>query len=498
VTTGPWPLDGNKIQNMNRQLAMTATQPTPWTLPEILKATGGELLCGGQMQGFENVSIDSRSISPNDLFVAIAGDVHDGHTFVNDVVKQGVDGLVVSKEKTAELPISEWQARNIACVAVADTTRALGDLAAFHRSRTDVAVIAITGSNGKTTTRQMTAEVVAKKFSTLATIGNYNNQIGVPLTLLRLTSEHAWAIVELGTNSPGEIDRLAQICSPDIGVIINIGPAHLEGLGSLDGVMREKEQLIDHLKPAGKAVLNADDRRVCKIANRTEKDVLLFGLSENAAIRATAVQEKIGGISFSLDLPRESLSVDLKVPGQFMVINALAAAAVGHLLELSAAEIKTGLEAFKPAWGRMNLFQTANGIHIIDDTYNANPDSMQAAITTLKALRANNRSVFVAGDMLELGARTESLHKQVGAWAAVANIDKLLITGEFANAVVCGAVDAKMKRDNIFTGSRDDILDALKDSLRPGDWVLIKGSRGARMDTIVEGLKEWAGIKPEA
>jgi UDP-N-acetylmuramoyl-tripeptide--D-alanyl-D-alanine ligase len=181
-----------------------------------------------------------------------------------------------------------------------------------------------------------------------------------------------------------------------------------------------------------------------------------------------------------------------------MVINALAAAAVGHLLELSAAEIKSGLEKFKPAWGRMNIFKTANGIHIIDDTYNANPDSMQAAITTLKALRANNRSVFVAGDMLELGARTESLHKQVGAWVAVANIDKLLITGKFANAVVSGAVDAKMKRDDIFSGSRDEILDALKDSLRPGDWVLIKGSRGARMDTIVEGLKEWAGIKPEA
>ena len=472
--------------------------PLPWTLSEILKATGGEFLCGDQMQGFEKVSIDSRNISAKDLFVAIAGDVHDGHAFISDVVEQGARGLIVNSEKARDLPIAAWQTRNIACVAVHDTTRALGDLAAFHRSRTDAALIAITGSNGKTTTRQMTAEVVAQKFSTLATIENYNNQIGVPLTLLRLTPEHAWAVVELGTNSPGEIARLAQICSPDIGVITNIGPAHLEGLGSLDGVMREKEQLIDHLKTGGRAVLNTDDRRVNKIANRTGKDVLLFGLSKNAGIRATAVKEKVGGISFSLDLPRESLTVDLKVPGQFMVINALAAAAVGHLLELSAAEIKSGLEKFKPAWGRMNIFKTANGIHIIDDTYNANPDSMQAAITTLKALRANNRSVFVAGDMLELGARTESLHKQVGAWVAVANIDKLLITGKFANAVVSGAVDAKMKRDDIFSGSRDEILDALKDSLRPGDWVLIKGSRGARMDTIVEGLKEWAGIKPEA
>jgi UDP-N-acetylmuramoyl-tripeptide--D-alanyl-D-alanine ligase len=479
---------------------MDNAHPLPWTVDEILKATGGELLCGNQdqTQGFEKVSIDSRNISPKDLFVAIVGDVHDGHRFANDVVNQGVGGLVVAKDKTGELPISGWQARHVACVAVPDTLRALGDLAAFHRSRNDVAVVAITGSNGKTTTRQMTAEVVAQKFSTLSTIGNYNNQIGVPLTLLKLAPEHAWAVVELGTNSPGEIARLAQICSPDIGVITNIGPAHLEGLGSLEGVMREKGQLVDHLKTGGRAVLNADDRRVSKIADRTEKDVLLFGLAKNAAIRATAVQEKISGISFSLDLPRERLTVDLKVPGQFMVINALAAAAVGHPLELSAAEIKSGLETFKPAWGRMNIFETASGIHIIDDTYNANPDSMQAAITTLNALRTNNRSVFVAGDMLELGARTESLHKQVGAWAAMANIDKMMVTGEFATAVISGAVDAKMNRDDIFTGSRGEILNALKDSLRPGDWVLIKGSRGARMDTVVEGLKEWAGIKPEA
>jgi len=344
----------------------------------------------------------------------------------------------------------------------------------------------------------MTAAVVAGKFNMLSAIGNYNNQIGVPLTLLRLAPEHRWAVVELGTNSPGEIARLAQICSPDIGVITNIGPAHLEGLGSLDGVMHEKGQLIDHLKAKGKAVLNADDRRVSKIAaktKRTKKDILFFGLSENAAIRATVVNEKTTGISFSLDLPQESLSVDLKVAGQFMVINALAAAAVGHLLGLSAAEIKVGLETFEPAWGRMNILETAGGIHVIDDTYNANPDSMKAAITTLRSLRANNRSVFVAGDMLELGAQAESLHRQVGAWAATADINKLLVTGDYADAVAAGAKDAGMKNENIFTGSQEKILNILKGSLNPGDWVLVKGSRGARMEAIVEGLKEWAGVK---
>ena len=274
--------------------------------------------------------------------------------------------------------------------------------------------------------------------------------------------------------------------------------AHLEGLGSLDGVMREKGQLIEHLKAEGKAVLNADDRRVSKIAAQTKKDVHFFGFSEKAAIRATTVNEKASGISFRLDLPQESITVDLKVAGQFMVINALAAAAVGQLLELPAAEIKAGLETFEPAWGRMNIVQTASGIHVIDDTYNANPDSMKAAITTLTSLRANNRSVFVAGDMLELGAQTESLHRQVGVWAATAKISKLLVTGEYAHAVAGGAKEAGMQSENIFTGSQEEILDTLKDALKPGDWVLVKGSRGAHMDTIVEGLKRWAGVKPEA
>jgi UDP-N-acetylmuramoyl-tripeptide--D-alanyl-D-alanine ligase len=476
---------------------MSNGQTLPWTLSEILEATGGELLSGDRMQEFENIGIDSRDIAARDVFVAIAGDVHDGHTFVNDVVQQGVSGLIVSQKKSADLPVTDWQARQIACVAVADTTRALGDLAAYHRSRTNVPLTAITGSNGKTTTRQMTAQVVAQKYNTLATIGNYNNQIGVPLTLLRLTGKYEQAVVELGTNRPGEIARLTQICAPDIGVVTNVGPAHLEGLGSLDGVMREKEQLIEYLKAGGKAVLNADDHRVYQMASRTQREKLLFGLSKEAEVRATAVTERTGGTSFRLHLPQERLLVALRVPGHFMVLNALAAAAVGYLLKLSAEDIKAGLESFEPVWGRMDIFQTANGIHIIDDTYNANPESMKAAITTLRTLRRNNRSLFVAGDMLELGDQSEALHKQVGAWAAAANIDKLLVTGDFANAMASGAMSAKMKLADIFTGTRDEIIDTLKQSLKAGDWVLIKGSRGARMETIVKGLKSWAGMKED-
>jgi UDP-N-acetylmuramoyl-tripeptide--D-alanyl-D-alanine ligase len=466
-----------------------------WTTSEILEATGGELLCGGEDHRFIGISIDSRTIAPNDMFVAIIGNVHDGHTFIHDVLNQGVKGLIVNSNKMHDFPVSELQTRNIACVTVNDTTRALGNLAAFHRSRLDISVVAITGSNGKTTTRKMTTDVVSCKFKTLSTIGNYNNEIGVPLTLLQLSPEHEWAVVELGTNSHGEIARLTKICMPDIGVITNIGPAHLEGLGSLEGVMQEKGQLINYLKPNGKAVLNADDHRVSKIAAETKKDVLLFGLSRDAEIRASAIKAKTSGVCFNLDLPPKSMVVNLSMPGQFMVTNALAAASVGYLLDLPTQEIKRGLEGFKPAWGRMNILKTPNGISIIDDTYNANPDSMKAAITTLKSLRANNRSVLVAGDMLELGEQSESLHRQVGALAATSGIKKLYLTGKFTSATAIGAQDAQMKSENIFAGTQQEIIDALICWLKPGDWVLVKGSRGAKMENIVAGLKLWTGLE---
>ncbi|MGD9305666.1 MAG: UDP-N-acetylmuramoyl-tripeptide--D-alanyl-D-alanine ligase, partial [Desulfobacterales bacterium] len=227
---------------------MTTKNPISWTTREILEATGGVLLCGDLDRQFGGISIDSRNITPTDVFVAIVGDVHDGHGFAKEVIERGIQGVVINKSKAAELPVSKWCDRNIACAAVEDTTYALGDLAAFHRKRMPASIIAITGSNGKTTTRKLTAGVVASQFKTLSTRGNYNNDIGLPLTLLRMHAAHTWAVVELGTNSPGEIARLAEICTPDIGVITNIGPAHLEKLGTLDGVLREKGDLLKQLK----------------------------------------------------------------------------------------------------------------------------------------------------------------------------------------------------------------------------------------------------------
>ena len=482
----------------DKRQTMTNDHLIPWTAQELVAATGGELLCEDRHRHFAQISIDSRKISPGDVFVAIIGDIHDGHSFLEDVIHRGIKGVVINKDKAKEIQISNWHDKNITGIAVEDTTRALGDLAAFHRNRTDASVVAITGSNGKTTTRNLTAAVMAPQFNTLSSFGNYNNQIGLPLTLLRLHQGHTWAVVELGTNGPGEIARLAEITSPEIGVITNIGPAHLEGLGSLEGVMHEKGDLLTKLRPDGKAILNADDPRIMKLAEQTDKAVVLFGLSENAMIRAEAVEENANGVSFTLVLPQKRVPVDLNISGQFMVSNALAAAAVGTVVGLSAERIKVGLENFSSAPGRMSYFQMPNGIHIIDDTYNANPDSMKAAILTLKALRADNRSILVAGDMLELGEQSASLHNRIGTLAGTSGIRRIYLTGEFAEAVAAGAQESHMNGRDIITGTKAEILADLKNYLKPGDWVLIKGSRGMRMEDIVKGLKEWAAIKPSA
>ncbi len=467
-------------------------RPTTWTTAEILEATGGDLLLDDLKHSFSGISIDSRNISVDELFVAIKGDTHDGHSFIGDVIERGVSGLLIDRANTHTLPGKESIENGIVCITVNDTIRALGDLAAFNRKHSNASVVAITGSNGKTSTRKMTAGVVSKRFSTLSTSGNLNNLIGLPLTLLNLNLNHRWAVLELGMNSPGEIKRLAEICSPDIGVITNIGPAHLEGLGSLDAIMQAKGELLEEIKPDGTAALNADDPRLLQLADYTSRNVLFFGRSKNARIRARSVKGTGAGLSFTLVLPEESITVDLKTPAAFMISNALAAAAVGYLLGLTAGEIKDGLEDFKPVKGRMNILKTVKGINIIDDTYNANPDSMKAAINTLRSLKENHMGILIAGDMLELGDHAESMHRNIGRIAAVSDIAKLYVTGQFSQTVASGAMDEDMNPRDIFTGTKEEILEGIKDRLGPGDWVLVKGSRGMTMETIVQGLLDWA------
>ena len=464
----------------------------PWTIDDIVSATGGRLLFGNTVYRFSGIAIDSRRIAPDELFVCIRGDVHDGHSFAEAVIREGVKGILINEHNAESLPLNRWKEKQVACIAVDDTTRALGNLAAYNRNRARVSVIAITGSNGKTTTRKMTANVVSRRFDTLAAKGSFNNEIGLPLTLLSLTADHRWAVLELGMNHPGEIRRLGEICRPDIGMITNIGPAHLEGVGSIEGVTEAKAELLETIVTGGTVILNADDKRVSGLAARTQNRILYFGLSKQATVRGLDVSANDHTVAFTLSLPGETASVRLQTPGLFMVSNALAAAAVGHCIGLTAREIKAGLEAFKPVQGRMTIFSPGKGIHVIDDTYNANPESMAAAIRSLQSLRGDRRGIMVAGDMLELGKTAEQLHRNIGAMAARSGIARLYITGAYAESVAAGAKDQDMDHRRIFVGTREEILEDLTGRLRTGDWVLIKGSRGMRMEKVVEGLKAWA------
>ncbi|HSO60479.1 MAG TPA: UDP-N-acetylmuramoyl-tripeptide--D-alanyl-D-alanine ligase [Desulfobacterales bacterium] len=462
---------------------------------DILKATGAERVCGDGRQRFAGISIDSRTIAEGELFVAIRGGVHDGHRFIPDVLGRGVTGLLIDGRSLDALPEASRAAGRVACAAVADTTRALGDLGAFHRRRSRAAVIAVTGSNGKTSTRRMTAAVASQRYRVLEADRNLNNQIGVPLTLFRLAPEHEWAVLELGTSMPGEIARLADICAPEIGVITNIGPAHLEGLGSLEGVLAEKSALLFGLRADGRAVLNADDPRLRPLAQGADPQALLFGLSADAGVRAARIQETAAGLDFDLMLPSETVRVHLGAHGRFMVQNALAAAAVGHLLGLSGAEIAAGLGCFTPVAGRMQVSHLPDGITLIDDTYNANPASMEAALAVLDSLKGGGRSILVTGDMRELGNEARHMHREIGRLAAQTGVGRLLACGDLAAETAAGARSGGMAGADIVIGTRSDIAHALLEALRPADRVLVKGSRAMGMEHIIRAIQDWSNTR---
>ena len=467
---------------------MKAFEPIPWSLDDILTATGGKLTAPTADRAFAGISIDSRTIAADELYVAIVGRNHDGHKFIRNSIAGGATGALVHRDNTSVCADPVFDRKNLPCIAVPDTTRALGDLAGFQRRRAEISLVAVTGSNGKTSTREMMTAVAAQKFALLTTRGNLNNEIGLPLTLLRLSRDHRWAIVELAMNRPGEIRRLTDICAPDIGVITNIGPAHLQGLGSIEGVMHAKGELLETMHAGATAVLNADDPRVSRLAAIGPSHIVTFGRTPTADVRAESIAADGLTTRFTLVLPDGRIDVHLMVPGLFMVSNALAAAAVGMLMGLDADRIRNGLESFQAVSGRMHVFKTG-GIGIVDDTYNANPGSMEAAINTLSLLKGNRRAVLVAGDMLELGRESASLHRQIGKLAARAHIDGICPYGRYADVVAAGARDAGMNPGDIIPGDKKKIVAHLVSWLKPGDWVLVKASRAMGMESVVRDLK---------
>lgn len=422
------------------------------------------------------------------VFVALQGERLDGHAFIKDALERECACVVVSKR--IRVP------KHVNVIEVTDTLRALGDIAHFHRMRVRPAVLAITGSNGKTTTKEMVYSILEHaridgermRGKVLKTEGNFNNLVGLPLTLLRLGGREKAAVLELGTNRPGEIGRLTEIAEPDIGLITSIGPAHLSGLGSVAGVAREKGALFRRMNRRGVAVVNLSDARVRRAGEGFKGRRVTYG-NEGAVRAEEPSMLRSGRLRFVLRLGPERVNIRLGLCGGHNLENAVGAAAMAHAFGAAAADIRRGLEAVRPVSMRMAL-ERWQGVGIINDTYNANPASMSAALKTLGEMPGRGRKIAVLGDMLEMGPRERRCHQELGAAAARSGVDALYVLGDFADAVRYGATRAGMDGAAVVVGTNHrDLGRAVSAAAKAGDWVLFKGSRGAAMEKALAAFK---------
>ena len=464
----------------------------PFRVQDALLWTDGVLLSGDSEAVLSGVSIDSRTIETGELFVAIVGPDHDGHRFVKGAMERGAAGLLVENGRTQP----EMLAAPIPVIGVGDSTVALGDLAAGHRSEFRGPVVAITGSNGKTTTKEMCAAILSAAGPCHRTPGNLNNQYGLPLTLLSRTERDRSLVVEFGMNHRGEIARLVDIAHPTVGVITNIGSAHIEHLGSREEIAIEKGDLVALLPEDGTAVLNADDPLVAAQRQRTRAGVISFGTSQDADVRGEGVAKlDAPGYALKLMTPAGAVSVEVQGLGQTTIANALAAAAAALAAGASLTDIASGLSDYRPIKGRLERRELSGEIVLIDDTYNANPQSTEAALHLLAELKGVHRGVAVLGDMGELGETAESAHREAGRLAATLGIDVLIALGERAEIVASGALASGMSRDCVVVAT--DHTDAGTRAcavLRKRDTVLVKGSRSMKMERVVEAIVSEKGF----
>lgn len=452
---------------------------------------------GWTKQRIRQLSLDSRSIHAGDVFVAMKGDRFDGHDFVGAALSRGAVGAIVHDTyDVAPLALKPGTKRGLPFIlGVRDPLFAYQQLATHHRSRFHIPVVAVTGSNGKTTTKEMVASVMAHRWKVLKTEGNLNNRIGVPQTLFRLNGRHEGAVIEMGVDHIGQTTRLCEMARPTIGVITNIGPDHLEFFGNMEGSAQAKAELLDLLPPDGTAVLNADDPYYDYLAARARCGVVSFGFSAKADVRAMdAKPDGNDGTIFRLLLPGKvrHIIVHIRVQGAHNVTNALAAGAVGAVLGLPGAVIAQGLSRFRPAAMRSQMLMS-HGVKIINDCYNANPASMKAAVQLLAQTGAERKKIAVLGDMLELGSGAVRLHEDVGAFLAHQGIDQLVACGVLGQSLAEGAKRAGLDRTRILeVPDAAAAAAALKRIVKPGDVVLVKASRGMKLEEVVQALQ---GVK---
>lgn len=460
----------------------------PLTLEQVARDTSGIILRGDPAAVVRGVSTDSRMVDHDQLFVPLVGQRFDGHSFIGDALARGAVGVLLGAGR--ELPANV--SHDAGVIAVDDTLTALQRLAAGQRRRLRKGrVVAVTGSTGKTTTKDMIAAIFADRHRTVHTRGNFNNEIGLPLTLLDADRHTDVLVVEMGMRGPGEIRALAAIAGPHVGVITNVSEVHLERLGSVDNIAAAKRELIEALPEDGVAVLNGDDPLVMAMVDYAPSDVILYGLQPHNDVRASdVIVDGEAGSRFALHFRGQSTTMKLPIPGRHNVMNALAAAGAAFALRLTVDDVAHGLAQITRHRSpmRLDITSTSNGVRVVNDAYNAGPASMAAALELLSTMRGGRR-VAVLGDMLELGTVAQQAHSDVGTDVARLGIDQLVAVGDYATTVITAAVGAGMPAERTI-GCRDaaEAVDVVRRLVRPGDIVLIKASRGIRLEQVADCL----------
>jgi UDP-N-acetylmuramoyl-tripeptide--D-alanyl-D-alanine ligase len=470
---------------------MTDSMAT-FEVDDVLAATQGILLTQEPKGRFRGVETDSRAVKPGDLFVALQGENFDGHEFIGQAWQKGAKGVVVEETRVGNV-LKIRQKRNqdsLAVFGVAKTLRAYQDLAQFHRARFSIPVIAITGSNGKTTTKEMVSRVLGTRWRVLQTHGNFNNAIGVPKTLLGLQARHQAAVIEMGVDQVGQTTRLCDMARPTLGVVTNVGPDHLEFYKTMARSAASKAELFDWLPSDGAAILNADDRYFPQFLKKVGCPVISFGLAHSADVQATKAVWNGRQTAFRLWLPNRKTSqhAQVRTMGLHNISNALAGAAVGHALGLSAADIVSGLAKFRPAPMRSEV-RRYGGVTYLYDCYNANPASVKAALDVLVELDPQRRTIAVLGEMLELGTKEAQFHEEIGRYAAKNHVGHLIACGAFGVMMQKGALSVRKNMDVTVVKDALEAGACLKTLVKRGDMVLIKASRGAKMERVFDVLQ---------
>ncbi|MBI5048983.1 MAG: UDP-N-acetylmuramoyl-tripeptide--D-alanyl-D-alanine ligase [Deltaproteobacteria bacterium] len=470
------------------------------TIKDVLNAIGGHLIHGDKNANVNGASTDSRTINHGELFFALKGPRFDGHKFIDDVFKKGAACAVVSSEVRGQEPRAKNHAPQFAIIQVLDTLKALGDLAGFWRGMHPVPLIAVGGSCGKTTTKEMIAAILKTSRNIIKTEGNLNNLIGLPLTIFRLNNIHKAAVLELGISEKGEMKKLAQICKPDVAVLTNISEAHTATLGSIKGVVSAKSELFQSMDTHGTAIINIDDPQLRNMAEnikmkkitfslQSKADVMLKELSALSLIKRSYDQPSASehGIAATFLVMGKEIPVRLKYTGMHNLYNAASAIAATLPIGATKEEIIEGLYSAEPMHGRMEIVILENGVTVIDDTYNANPLSMEASLKTLADMKG--RKIAVLGDMLELGDIAKASHKDIGRLVNGMAIDMLFTIGDFSNDFMSGARDAGMAASRIYKAAdKNSLVEILSSIIKQGDNILVKGSRGMKMEEVVEKL----------